>query len=173
MSGVRSRPATGGEPVAPWTRRFVWAFLAVFLIAGVFGIEAWPLTGWRLFADARTAGQASFEAFTVDAAGRERPIPFGELPVRFRGNVQLLKGYQDLSPSRQAAVCSAWADAVSARGVDVREVRIYRVQVDVSKRVGKRAAPPRRTLRWTCAGGAVTAAPAAPAGGPAPGGPGG
>jgi hypothetical protein len=173
MSGVRSRPATGGEPVAPWTRRFVWAFLAVFLIAGVFGIEAWPLTGWRLFADARTARQASFEAFTVDAAGGERPIPFGELPVRFRGNVQVLKGYQDLSPSRQAAVCSAWADAVRARGVDVREVRIYRVQVDVSKRVGRRAAPPRRTLRWTCAGGAVTAAPAAPAGGAAPGGPGG
>ena len=151
----------------------MWAFLAAFVIAGVFGIEAWPLTGWRLFADARTARQASFEAFTVDAAGRERPIPFADLPVRFRGNVQVLKVYQDLPRSRQAEVCSAWADAVRARGVDVREVRIYRVEVDVSKRVGKRAAPPRRTLRWTCADGTVTAAPAGPGAPAVPGGPGG
>jgi hypothetical protein len=164
---------TEGEPVAPWARRFVWAFLAVFVIAGAFGIEAWPLTGWRLFADARTATQASFEAFTVDAAGRERPIPFGDLPVRFRGNVQVLKAYPDLRPSQQAAVCSAWADAVRARGVEVREVRIYRVQVDVSKRVGRRAAPPRRTLRWTCADGTVTAAAATPRAGATGGGPGG
>jgi hypothetical protein len=179
MSGTPSRAATGDQPVplpvSLWTRRFVWVFLAVFLIAGVFGIEAWPLTGWRLFADARTARQASFEAFTVDGAGRERPIPFADLPVRFRGNVQVLKGYQNLSRSRQAAVCSVWADAVRARGVDVRQVRIYRVEVDVSKRVGKRAAPPRRTLRWTCAAGTVTAAaagpvvPASPAGGPSQG----
>jgi hypothetical protein len=173
MSGMRSRPATGDRPVPPWTRRFVWAFLAAFVIAGVFGIEAWPLTGWRLFADARTARQASFEAFSVDAAGRERPVPFADLPVRFRGNVQVLKGYQDQPRSRQAEVCSAWANAVRARGVDVREMRIYRVEVDVSKRVGKRAAPPQRTLRWTCAGGTVTAAPAGPAAGASEGGPGG
>jgi hypothetical protein len=151
------RAETGAEPVAPWARRFVWAFLAVFVIAGVFGLEAWPLTGWRLFADARTATQASWEAVTVDGAGRERPIPWGDLPVRFRGNVQVLKGFQDLPAGRQAAVCAAWADAVRARGGDVRAVRVYRVETDASRRAGDRAVPGPRSPRFTCRGGTVQA----------------
>jgi hypothetical protein len=143
--------------VAPWTRRFVWAFLAAFVIAGVFGFEAWPLTGWRLFADARTARQVSLEAFTVDAAGRERPVPWDDLPVRFRGNVQVLKGFEDLSSARQVAVCEAWADGLRGLGADVRAIRIYRVSTDVSRRAGDRAAPGERTLRFTCRDGKVRA----------------
>src|SRR6266511_3523031 len=109
---METRTATGAEPVAPWARRFVWAFLAAFVIAGVFGIEAWPLTGWRLFADARTAKQVSWQGVTVDAAGR-------------------------------------------ARGGDVRAVRIYQVETDVSRRVGDRAARGTRNLRFTCGDGTV------------------
>jgi hypothetical protein len=146
------------DPVAPWARRFVWAYLAVFLVAGVVGIEAWPLTGWRLFADARSARQLSWQAVTVDAAGRERPIPFADLPVRYQGNVQVLKGYAELPPGEQAAVCRAWADAVRARGGQVSEVRIYRIEVDLERRVGRRGAPPRRSLRYTCRDGPVQAA---------------
>jgi hypothetical protein len=155
MDTTRSQRA---DPVAPWARRLVWAYLAVFLVAGVAGIEAWPLTGWRLFADARSARQLSWQAVTVDAAGRERPIPFADLPVRYQGNVQVLKGYAELPPSRQVAVCRAWADAVRARGGQVSEVRIYRTEVDLERRVGRRAAPPHRTLRYTCRDGTVQAA---------------
>jgi len=151
------RVETGAEPVAPWARRFVSTFLALFVIAGAFGLEAWPLTGWRLFADARAARQVSWEAVTVDGAGRERPIPWNDLPVRFRGNVQVLKGFQGLRPSRQAEVCAAWADAVRARGGDVRAVRVYRVETDVSRRAGDRAAPASRSLRFTCRDGTVQA----------------
>lgn len=141
--------------VSPWARRFVWAYLAVFVVAGLVGIEAWPLTGWRLFADARSAEQRSWQAVTVDAAGREQPIRFADLPVRYQGDVQVLKGYSKLAPGQQAAVCRAWADAVRARGVQVRAVRIYRIEVDVSRRVGRRGTPPRRTLGYTCVNGAV------------------
>ena len=141
-----------------WARRFVAAYLAAFLAAGVFGIEAWPLTGWRLFADARRAHQVTFAAVTVDAAGRERPIPFADLPIRFRGNVQVLKGFARLPAASQAAVCQAWADAVRARGGQVEAVRIYRLDVDVSRRLGDRGAPPARTLAFTCSGGTVHAA---------------
>jgi hypothetical protein len=143
--------------VAPWARRFVWTYLALFVIAGLFGLEAWPLTGWRLFADARSARQLTWQAVTVDGAGRERPIPFASLPVRYQGNVQVLKGYPGLPPKRQAAVCDAWADAVRATGVQVRQVRIYRLEVDVSRRAGRRGAPPRRSLRYTCRDGTVQA----------------
>jgi len=127
-------------------------FLAAFLVCGVVGIEAWPLTGWRLFADARSASQTSFQAVTVDQNRRETPIRFQDLPIRYHGNVQVLKGFATLPPAKQAAVCQAWAEAVRADGggTAVDAVRVYQLDVDVSQREGLRSAPPRRTLRWTC-----------------------
>jgi hypothetical protein len=147
-------PADHGTPdpaPAPrWARWYAGVFLALFLVCGVAGFEAWPLTGWRLFADARQARQPGFQAVTVDAQGRETPIPFRALPAGYQGDVQVLKGFAALSPARQAAVCQAWAEAVRGRGGEVAEVRIYQTVTDVSRRVGDRGAPPERTLRFTC-----------------------
>jgi hypothetical protein len=133
-----------------WTRRFVAVFLAAFVVCGTFGLEAWPLTGWRLFADARQPVQVAWQAVTVDPAGRETPVPFGDLPAGFHGNVQVLKGFAGLPAGEQAAVCRAWADAMRARGGRVEAVRVYRTVTDLSRRVGERGAPPARELRWTC-----------------------
>jgi hypothetical protein len=141
-----------------WTRRFVAAYLAAFLVCGLLGVEAWPLTGWRLFADARQARQPGYQAVTVDPAGREHPIPFADLPVGYHGNVQVLKGFAGLPEDRKLAVCRAWADAVRARGGQVDAVRVYQTVTDVSARVGRRGAPPARRLRWTCQDGGVRAA---------------
>jgi hypothetical protein len=141
---------TATEPVPRWVRWFVGGFLALFLVCGVFGVEAWPLTGWRLFADARQARQPGFQAVTVDTQGRETPIPFRDLPAGYRGDVQVLKGFASLPTARQAAVCQAWAQAVRERGGEVAEIRIYQTVTDVSRRVGDRGAPPARTLRFTC-----------------------
>jgi hypothetical protein len=139
------------HPFPPaWTRRFVAVFLAAFVVCGTFGLEAWPLTGWRLFADARQPVQVAWQAVTVDPAGRETPVPFGDLPAGFHGNVQVLKGFAGLPAGEQAAVCRAWADAVRARGGQVEAVRGYRTVTDLSRRVGERGAPPARELRWTC-----------------------
>ncbi len=141
------------RPAVPaWTRWFVAAFLTVFVVCGVAGIEAWPLTGWRLFADARQPVQVAWQAVTVDGSGHETPVPFRDLPVGFHGNVQVLKGFAGLGADQQAAVCRAWAGAVRARGGQVEAVRIYRTVADVSRRVGERGAPPARELRWTCGG---------------------
>jgi hypothetical protein len=120
------------------------------VVCGTFGLEAWPLTGWRLFADARQPVQVAWQAVTVDAGGRETPVPFGGLPAGFHGNVQVLKGFAGLPAGEQAAVCRAWADAVRARGGQVEAVRVYRTVTDVSRRVGERGAAPARELRWTC-----------------------
>jgi hypothetical protein len=128
----------------------VAVFLAAFVVCGTFGLEAWPLTGWRLFADARQPVQAAWQAVTVDVAGRETPVPFGDLPAGFHGNVQVLKGFAGLPAGEQAAVCRAWADAVRDRGGQVEAVRVYRTVTDLSRRVGKRGDPPARKLRWTC-----------------------
>jgi hypothetical protein len=133
----------------------VGGFLALFLVCGVAGFEAWPLTGWRLFADARQARQPGFQAVTVDAQGHETPIPFHDLPAGYHGDVQILKGFAALPQARQAAVCQAWAGAVRDRGGEVAEIRIYQTVTDVSRRVGERGAPPQRTLRFTCRPGGV------------------
>lgn len=143
-------PAAQPAPAPRWARWFVSAFLALFVVCGVAGLEAWPLTGWRLFADARQARQPGFQAVTVDRAGRETPIPFRGLPVGYHGDVQVLKSFGGLPRDRQAAVCQAWAEAVRTRGGEVAEVRIYQTLTDVSQRLGDRGAPPARTLRYTC-----------------------
>ena len=146
------------EPAPRWARWFVGVYLALFVVCGVAGLEAWPLTGWRLFADARQARQPGFEAATVDRAGRETPIPFRDLPAGYRGNVQVLKEFARLPAGRQAAVCQAWAEAVRDRGGEVAEVRIYQTVTDVSQRSGDRGAPPARSLRFTCRPGSASAA---------------
>jgi hypothetical protein len=151
-------PMPGTRDQAPrWACWFVGAYLAVFVVCGVAGLEAWPLTGWRLFADARQARQPGFQAVTVDRAGRETPIPFADLPAGYRGDVQVLKGFAGLDRERQAAVCQAWAEAVHDRGGEVAEVRIYQTLTDVSRRVGDRGAPPERVLRFTCRPGSADA----------------
>jgi hypothetical protein len=141
---------TSPAPAPRWARWFVGVYLGLFLLCGVAGFEAWPLTGWRLFADARQARQPGWQAVTVDAGGRETPIPFVNLPAGYHGNVQVLKGFAALPAARQAAVCQAWAQAVRDRGGQVAEVRIYSTVTDVSHRVGDRGAPPERALRFTC-----------------------
>jgi hypothetical protein len=150
VTSPAGRDTPDPAPAPRWARWFVAVYLGLFVLCGVAGFEAWPLTGWRLFADARQARQAGFQAVTVDGAGRETPVPFRDLPAGYHGDVQVLKGFAGLTATRQAAVCQAWATAVGDRGGEVAEVRVYQTVTDVSRRVGDRGAPPERTLRFTC-----------------------
>lgn len=143
-------PAPDTEAPPRGARALVWLFLASIAACAVLKIEAWPLSGWRLFSAIRHPRVSSWQATTVDGAGRETPFPPSGLPFAFHGHVHVLRRFERLSQSRRAAVCGAWADAVRERGREARAVLIYRTERDLSVRQGDRAAPPQRTLVHRC-----------------------
>lgn len=140
-------------------RIFVWTFLALFFVAGFARIEAWPLTGWRLFSRVRHPIQQSWQVVTADASGAEHSLPIAKLGQSYRGTTHVLDEFASLSRGRQLAACDAWRTGSQRSGIPVREVRIYRLTTDVSKRSGDRAVPPERTLRFVCRGGTVEQVP--------------
>jgi hypothetical protein len=131
-------------------RRFVTVFLVAFVVCGLAGFEAWPLTGWRLFADARRPVQHAWRAVAVAPDGRAAPIDFRSLPAGYAGDVQVLRGFPRLTDPQRAAVCDAWAGGLRERGRAVDEIRIESTVTDLGDRRGDRGAPPAATLRWTC-----------------------
>jgi hypothetical protein len=102
VTSPAGRDTPDPAPAPRWARWFVAVYLGLFVLCGVAGFEAWPLTGWRLFADARQARQPGFQAVTVDGAGRETPVPFRDLPAGYHGDVQVLRGFAGLAATRQA-----------------------------------------------------------------------
>lgn len=138
------------DDVPRWTRPFVATFLAAFLLVALVGVDAWPLTGWRLFSHLRSSHQTTWNAATVDAAGAEHPVRFARFPA-MRGFSLLAAQLPRLSPPRRVAVCTAWAAAVHESDRTVRLFRVYRMERDLSQRAGDRAAPPlSRTLVYAC-----------------------
>ena len=147
-------PPSPPERVPFWTRGFVVAYLVAFLICGVFAIEAWPLTGWRLFSHPRHAITYGWRAYTVDARGHETKIPFGRFPRSDRHLPLIMQTYGRLSQRRKDAVCNAWAARVRAFGKQVSAVRIYHTHVNLRLHRYHRHPPPiRRTLYYVCADG--------------------
>jgi hypothetical protein len=121
--------------VRPSTRFFVWAFLAVFAVCGLAGIEAWPFSGFRLFSHVRTDQVAGWEVMAVDRDGGERPVVVGD-----RSWLHVAAGMEDLPDDERLAVCRAWVPGAHV------EVRVYRTW----RPIDGGGSEPRRELRATC-----------------------
>jgi hypothetical protein len=148
--------ATGEVAVPRSVRTFVRVFLVAFVVAGLLGIEAWPLTGFRLFANVRTDRQEAMQAVVVGRDGSESALPFWRLPPAYRGSVQVLKGLDGLPAAGRARVCSAWTDALGEVGVEAASIRVYRLSWLLSERDGDRAADARdREVLFDCGGGSA------------------
>jgi hypothetical protein len=146
------RDTTTTENVPGWTRAFVGLFLTAFVICGLLGIEAWPLSGFRLFSHVRTADHTAFVAATVDDDGLETPIPFGRLPAAYSGFGFVARDLPSLMSRERLSTCRVWIDVAERElGRDVAGVRIYRLDITVLPRTGERAARrPARTLVYGC-----------------------
>ncbi len=147
-------PSGAIERASPFARAFVAVYLVAFLACGAFAIEAWPLTGWRLFSHLRHAQRSGWQVFTVDRAGQQARVNFATFPRPDRHLTLIMRDYPHQSASRQEAVCQAWAGRIRAQGRQVSGVRIYRTAVDLHRHRGRRAPPPpRRRLTYVCADG--------------------
>jgi hypothetical protein len=69
--------------VSTRVRWFVGVLLALLLVPGLIGFEAWPLTAWRLFSLARGDTQLRWEIEAFDSDGEVRPVDLDELPTAF------------------------------------------------------------------------------------------
>jgi hypothetical protein len=149
-----SGPPAPSARVPPWTRGFVALFLIAFLVCGVFAIEAWPLTGWKLFSHPRSANLYGWRAYTFDARGHETKIDFARFPRADRHLPLIMQTYGRLSTQRKDAVCQAWAGRMRGFGVQVSGVRIYRTHVLLRRhRYHRRPPKATRKLFYVCADG--------------------
>lgn len=136
-----------------WARLWVVVFLAAFAICALGGIEAWPLTGWRLFSEMRHEKERSWQATIVRAGGGETPMPFRAMGRAYGHAPQVLPALPTLPRARRDAVCSAWlARARIAAGVDGVRVRVYRVSRDLADRNGPRGVTGHPRLLLVCGG---------------------
>lgn len=138
----------------PWARWFVAAFLAAFVLCGLFGIEAWPLSGFRLFSHLRTDTATSWHAVAVAPDGTEAGVRFGLLPPAYRGSSLLMAGFGSLPEDDRSTLCRTWLAAASDRFGPVIGVRLFRVDHKVIPRDHERPAEPAsRTLVFSCGAG--------------------
>jgi hypothetical protein len=139
-------------PSAPprWARYFVATLLVALVVCALGGIEAWPLTGWHLFSRSRPERAVGFAAFAVGQDGTERPVPFDRMSYAYRGYTQILGGFGALPDRERSAICAAWARGAEPFLGRVSELHIYRHEVHLSERRGRRGVPPRRSLVAAC-----------------------
>jgi len=128
------------------------ALLLVALVVFPFtGLNAWPFSNWELFSRLRTDSQAGWEAVAVGRRRRRSDFELASLPHGYRGFPFIMNGFFARSVADRDAICATWLRAAIERfGAGTRRLRIYRLRWRLDRRRGDRAAPPRRTLKWTC-----------------------
>jgi hypothetical protein len=126
-------------------RAFVAVFLTTFLVCGVLQVEAWPLSGWKLFSHLRTDEIRGWTATGAEAGGVERPIPFHSFGPGFQGALHVLKGFEGLGGRQRRDVCEAWADELARTGTEILEIRIY-----ATTRSSRHPDVVRTELRYLC-----------------------
>lgn len=155
MQTIEAPPQTATPSIerAPrWARWFVWSFLAAFAVCGVVGIEAWPLTGFRLFSHLRHERQTEWQAFAVRPDGRETRLRLSRFPGGYNGFPLVMKSFSSRPQEERVDMCRAWTVAASGLEGETVAVRIYTIDRRLEPRRGGRPTTgPRRTLTYTCA----------------------
>jgi hypothetical protein len=128
-------------------RRFVGGFVGLFLVTGLIGVEAWPLTGWSLYSRLRHGEGWAWQVLAVAPDGQERALDLQRLPAAYHGVNYYLGGFAGRPEGDREAACRALGDAAriqfpDSTGVAVDRVR-YRIRTDPDAPLG----PPGERVR--------------------------
>ena len=150
---MASTPDIGTERPQPWARPFVALLLTAFVTCGVLGIEAWPLSGFRLFSAPRNSVTTGWRMVAVRADGEQVPVNVSRLGAAYRGFGFVARSFDDLTMPEQAAVCEAWIRAAASIGIDAAAFRLVKVDQSLVPRNDEGPlVDPRRTVVSTCSG---------------------
>ncbi len=140
-----------GDEVPRLAKPFVACLLTAMIVCGVFAWEAWPLTSFRLFSEARVDQQAAWSATLVDPDGEESAYPLGGLDHGFRGFPFTMAEFAGADQARQDELCRTWVEAAPELvGQEAAEVRISLRSWTLSDREDDRALPGTTELRYVC-----------------------
>jgi hypothetical protein len=121
-----------GQGPGRGTRLFIGGFLALFLVSGAIGVEAWPLTGWSMYSRLRHGEGWSWQVLAVGPDGAERAVDLQRLPAAYHGVPYFLGGFAGRPPAEKDSACRALGAAARTQypgtvGVAVDRVR-YRIR---------------------------------------------
>lgn len=128
-------PATRDRPQR-WARPFVATLLAIFAVCGLLGIEAWPLSGFRLFSAPRSDRSVSWRLVAVTEDAEQIQVNVSRLGAAYRGFGFVARTFVELGPGDRAELCAVWARAARTIGVDATGFLIVRIEQRLLPRAG-------------------------------------
>jgi hypothetical protein len=128
-------PATSDRPQR-WARPFVASLLVIFATCGLLGVEAWPLSGFRLFSAPRADRSVSWRLVAVTEDGEQIPVNVSRLGAAYRGFGFVARTFEELDPADRTALCAVWARAARTIAIDATAFEIVRVEQPLVPRDG-------------------------------------
>jgi hypothetical protein len=131
-AGVAADEAAAPSDEPPrWARVLSRSLVALVLVCGVASVEAWPLSGLRLFSNLRSDERVSYQLRAVDLRGDETDLVFGHLPVAYRNTQNLLPDFDRKTAAEREEICDAWALTPREHGESIAFLRVYRITASV------------------------------------------
>lgn len=128
-------------------RLFVGCFLGLFLVGGLIGVEAWPLTGWKLYARLRHGEFSGWQVLAVGYDGNERVVDLRHAPAAFHGVNHFLNDVDGLTDEQREAACLGLVEAARRQYPDVAGVAIDHIVGYVLVHPGDPPRPPSQRIR--------------------------
>ena len=138
-----------GEVTGPGRGRrlFVGVFLGVFLLSGLIGVEAWPLTGWSLYSRLRHGEQWGWQLLAVGPDGGEQPLELERLPAAFHGVNYFLGGFAGRPADEKESACRALGGAARSQYPHAVELAVDRVRYRIRTDPNRPPGPPTGRVR--------------------------
>jgi hypothetical protein len=131
-------------------RLFVGGFLGLFLIGGLLGLEAWPVTGWKMYARLRHGDFWGWQVRAIGVDGSERSVDLRNAPAAYHGVTHFLSDFERLSAEDRQAVCLALAQVARTQSEDVAGVAIDHVLGRIPVDPGGPSGPSERVRIHRC-----------------------